>query len=97
LRDASQRYPDADIELFLKEIVTVNGSLQTLERPTPTPAHMLREALTQFVARKVDSRMVAAFGEVHERAACERVSRRDAAYLIAVERVAHACRQRGWV
>jgi glutamate dehydrogenase (NAD(P)+) len=26
-----------------------------------------------------------------------RVSLRDAAYLIAVERVAHACRQRGWV
>jgi glutamate dehydrogenase (NAD(P)+) len=49
------------------------------------------------VLRKVDSWLTAAFGEVHERAEREQVSLRDAAYLIAVERVAHACRKRGWV
>jgi glutamate dehydrogenase len=49
------------------------------------------------VLEKVDSRMTAAFGEVHERGEREQVSLRDAAYLIAVERVAHACRERGWV
>jgi len=49
------------------------------------------------VLRQVDSRMTAAFGDVLERAELEQVSLRDAAYLIAVERVAHACRTRGWV
>ena len=49
------------------------------------------------VLQKVDSRMTEAFGKVQERAEREQVSLRDAAYLIAVERVAHACRERGWV
>jgi glutamate dehydrogenase (NAD(P)+) len=49
------------------------------------------------VLQKVDSRLTAAFGDVHARADGEQVSLRDAAYLIAVERVAHACRARGWV
>ena len=49
------------------------------------------------VLQKVASRMTAAFTAVHERAQREQLSLRDAAYLIAVERVAHACRERGWV
>jgi glutamate dehydrogenase (NAD(P)+) len=49
------------------------------------------------VLRKVDARMTSAFADVHERAEREQVSLRDGAYLIAVERVAHACRERGWV
>jgi glutamate dehydrogenase len=51
----------------------------------------------QDVLEKVDSQITAAFADVHERAEREQVSLRDAAYLIAVERVAHACRERGWV
>jgi glutamate dehydrogenase (NAD(P)+) len=49
------------------------------------------------VVQKVDARMRAAFSDVHERAEREQVSLRDAAYLIGVERVARACRERGWV
>ncbi len=49
------------------------------------------------VLHKVESRLTSAFGDVHERAEREQVSLRDAAYLIAIERVAHACRARGWV
>lgn len=41
--------------------------------------------------------MSTAFTAVHERAESEDVSLRDAAYLIAVDRVARACRERGWV
>ena len=37
------------------------------------------------------------FGDVYERAERERMSLLDAAYLIAVDRVARACRERGWV
>jgi glutamate dehydrogenase (NAD(P)+) len=51
----------------------------------------------QDVVQKLDSRMTTAFASVHERAEREQVSLRDGAYLIAVERVAHACRERGWV
>jgi glutamate dehydrogenase/leucine dehydrogenase len=41
--------------------------------------------------------MRTALADVHERAERDQISLRDAAYLIAVERVAHACRARGWV
>jgi glutamate dehydrogenase (NAD(P)+) len=41
--------------------------------------------------------MTNAFADVHDRADGEQVSLRDAAYLIAIERVARACRERGWV
>jgi glutamate dehydrogenase len=51
----------------------------------------------QEVMQKVDSRMTAAFADVHERAEREQLSLRDRAYLIAVERVAYACRERGRV
>jgi glutamate dehydrogenase len=49
------------------------------------------------VLHKLDSWMTTALREVHDRADGEHVSLRDAAYLIAIERVARACRERGWV
>ena len=49
------------------------------------------------VLRKLDAWMGDAFREVHDRAEREGVSLRDAAYLIAVDRVARACHERGWV
>jgi glutamate dehydrogenase (NAD(P)+) len=49
------------------------------------------------VFQKLDSWMTGAFQSVYQRAEDEEVSLRDAAYLIAVDRVARACRERGWV
>jgi glutamate dehydrogenase len=49
------------------------------------------------VLRKLDSWMTEASKAVYERAEGEDVSLRDAAYLIGVDRVARACRERGWV
>jgi len=49
------------------------------------------------VLQKLETRMRAAFERVYERAAVEKIPLRDAAMLIAVERVGRACRQRGWV
>ena len=49
------------------------------------------------VLQKLDSWMTAAFSAVHDRAEGEQVSLRDAAYLIAIDRVARACHERGWV
>jgi glutamate dehydrogenase len=49
------------------------------------------------VLQKLDTRLRRAFTAVHERAERDEASLRDAAYLIAVERVARACQERGWV
>jgi glutamate dehydrogenase len=49
------------------------------------------------VLRKLDGWMTEAFAAVHQSAERDRLSLRDAAYAIAIERVARACRERGWV
>jgi len=49
------------------------------------------------VLGKLDSKMTAAFEAVSELASKRKIYMRDAAYVIAVGRVAQACRDRGWV
>ena len=49
------------------------------------------------VLAKLDAKMTAAFQAVLGESKRKKVGMRDAAYLIAVKRVAHACRERGWV
>lgn len=49
------------------------------------------------VLGKLDLKMTAAFTAVSELARKRKLYQRDAAYVIAVDRVARACRDRGWV
>ncbi|MEX0892987.1 MAG: Glu/Leu/Phe/Val dehydrogenase [Gemmatimonadota bacterium] len=49
------------------------------------------------VLSKLDVKMTAAFNAVSTLAAGRELYMRDAAYIIAVERVAQACRDRGWI
>ena len=49
------------------------------------------------VLGKLDVKMTAAFVAVREIAHKRKLYMRDAAYIIAVDRVARACRDRGWV
>jgi glutamate dehydrogenase len=49
------------------------------------------------VLRKVDAWLTTAFADVTAMAERKQLSLREASYLIAVDRVARACRQRGWV
>jgi glutamate dehydrogenase (NAD(P)+) len=49
------------------------------------------------VFHELDQRLRSAFRDVHDMADHGAMSLRDAAYLIAVDRVAKACRARGWV
>jgi len=49
------------------------------------------------VLAKLDLKMTAAFTAVSELARRQKLFMRDAAYIIAVSRVAQACRDRGWV
>ncbi len=46
---------------------------------------------------KLDSKMTSAFQAVRETAKRRRLRNRDAAYVLAVNRVARACKDRGWV
>ncbi|RMH54478.1 MAG: Glu/Leu/Phe/Val dehydrogenase [Candidatus Hydrogenedentota bacterium] len=50
-----------------------------------------------LVHERLDKTMTAAFHSVHEMATTQKVPNRLGAYLVAVERVAEACRLRGWV
>ena len=49
------------------------------------------------VLSKLDVKMTAAFSDVYEMSQRSRVCMRDAAYMVAINRVATACRDRGWV
>jgi glutamate dehydrogenase (NAD(P)+) len=49
------------------------------------------------VLGKLDVKMTSAFIDVSELARREKLSMRDAAYMIGITRVAQACRDRGWV
>ena len=49
------------------------------------------------VLGKLDVKMTAAFGAVSDLARKQKLYMRDAAYVIAVNRVAKACKDRGWV
>jgi glutamate dehydrogenase len=49
------------------------------------------------VLQKLDVKMTSAFHAVHELAVKNKLFMRDAAYIIAISRVAQACRDRGWV
>ena len=49
------------------------------------------------VLEKLDAKMREAYRAVSDTSVREHATLRDAAYLIAVDRVAQACRQRGWV
>ncbi len=49
------------------------------------------------VLAKLDTKMTSAYIEVRELARKKKLTMRDAAYVIAINRVAEACRDRGWV
>ncbi len=49
------------------------------------------------VLKRLDDKMTAAFRSVNQLAEKRNLYMRDAAYIIAIERVAQACKDRGWV
>jgi glutamate dehydrogenase (NAD(P)+) len=48
------------------------------------------------VLTKLDQKMTSAFHAVHDVATRQNLFMRDAAYVVAINRVARACRDRGW-
>ena len=49
------------------------------------------------VLSKLDTKMTSAFSSVYELSVAEKLNMRDAAYVIAINRVAQAVKSRGWV
>ena len=49
------------------------------------------------VLSKLDVKMTSAFLAVSEIARKKKIYMRDAAYVIAIDRVARACKERGWI
>jgi glutamate dehydrogenase (NAD(P)+) len=49
------------------------------------------------VLGKLDVKMTRAYHAVREMAQRQKLYMRDAAYVIAVDRVSRACRDRGWI
>jgi glutamate dehydrogenase len=49
------------------------------------------------VLSKLDTKMTSAFQSVHDVSTRQKLFMRDAAYVVAINRVARACRDRGWV
>jgi len=49
------------------------------------------------VLTKLDQKMTAAYQSISDMAKRQKVYMRDAAYVVAINRVAAACRDRGWV
>jgi glutamate dehydrogenase len=94
-RDASEALEDRGV-LVLPDILTNAGGV-TCSYFEQVQGHSNYYWSRDEVLQKLDSWMTEAFNAVHTRAEREQVSLRDAAYLIAVDRVARACRERGWV
>jgi glutamate dehydrogenase (NAD(P)+) len=49
------------------------------------------------VLGKLDVQMTSAYINISDFAGKKELNLRDAAYVIAIDRVAHACQERGWV
>ena len=94
--------PEADAALARAGVVVIPDFLANAGGVTCSYFELVQSNANYYwekeeVLGKLDVKMTAAYLAVSELAARRRVSLRDAAYLIAISRVAQACRDRGWV
>ncbi|MGE0000513.1 MAG: Glu/Leu/Phe/Val dehydrogenase [Fimbriimonadaceae bacterium] len=94
--------PEADEILFAKGVYVIPDFLCNAGGVTVSWMEQVQNAgLDKWdlerVHRKLDETMTDAFATVHKVRTERKVHTRLAAYLVAVERVAEACRLRGWV
>lgn len=94
--------PEADEILFQKGIYVIPDFLCNAGGVTVSYFEQVQNAYNFYwqeseVYQRLDEKMTAAFHAVHEAAERYRISNRMAAYIVAVARVAEACKLRGWV
>jgi glutamate dehydrogenase (NAD(P)+) len=94
--------PEADRVLHERDVFMIPDLLANAGGVTASYFEQVQSNMNYFWERdevlgKLDLKMTAAFIAVSEMAKKEGLYTRDAAYVIAVDRVAQACRDRGWV
>ena len=94
--------PEADLILQQKGIFVIPDFLANAGGVTCSYFEQVQSNMNFFwekdeVLARLDTKMTAAFHAVSDLAKKRKLSTRDAAYVIAINRVAQACRDRGWV
>ncbi len=94
--------PEADAIIQEKGIFLIPDFLANAGGVTCSYFEQVQSNMNYFwekdeVLAKLDVKMTAAFHAVNEIAKKRKLPMRDAAYVIAINRVAQACRDRGWV
>jgi len=94
--------PEADDELTRRGVFVIPDLLANAGGVTCSYFEQVQSNMNYFwtkeeVLGKLDLKMTAAFIAVSDLARGRELSMRQAAYVIAVDRVARACRDRGWV
>jgi glutamate dehydrogenase (NAD(P)+) len=94
--------PEADEILYDKGIVVLPDFLANAGGVTVSYFEQVQNTYNYYwelgeVHRRLDEKMTRAFASVYEMSQREKINMRQAAYLVAVARVAEACRLRGWV
>ena len=95
-------HPDADAVLNKREIFVIPDLLANAGGVTCSYFEQVQSNMNYFwekdeVLGKLDVKMTSAYISVSSLARSRKVSMRDAAYMIAVSRVAQACKDRGWL
>lgn len=94
--------PEADAVLHERRVFVIPDLLANAGGVTCSYFEQVQSNMNYFwerdeVLAKLDLKMTAAFVAVHEVSRKQQLFMRDAAYMIAVDRVSQACRDRGWV
>ncbi len=94
--------PEADVVLHQNGVYVIPDILCNAGGVTVSYFEQVQNAYNFYweldeVYQRLDARMTAAFQKVHQMAVRRGVHNRLAAYLVAVQRVAEACKLRGWV
>lgn len=94
--------PEADRVLVERKIFTIPDFLANAGGVTCSYFEQVQSNMNYYwdkdeVLAKLDMKMTSAYIQVRELAKKHQWNMRDAAYVIAIDRVAQACRDRGWV
>jgi len=94
--------PEADEIIKARKIFMVPDFLANAGGVTCSYFEQVQSNMNYFwekddVLKRLDSKMTSAFKAVSELARTRKLYMRDAAYVISVNRVAQACKDRGWV
>jgi glutamate dehydrogenase len=94
--------PDADKVIQGRDIFLVPDFLANAGGVTTSYFEQVQSNMNYYwekdeVLAKLDVKMTGAFHAVSDIAARQKVPMRDAAYVIAIGRVAEACKDRGWI